>query len=173
MTWIAPDAQRTEPAEPAPERAALQGWLDYHRATLLFKCQGLTGEQLVRRTAEPSTLSLLGLVRHMTEVERAWFRRRLAGRADQAYLYCSDEHPDGDFDLADAAGAEAAFEAFRAECALADAAAAGRSLDDTFVTSDGNTLDLRWIYLHMIEEYARHNGHADTLRERLDGVTGD
>jgi uncharacterized damage-inducible protein DinB len=173
MTLIAPDAQRIEPAEPAPERAALQGWLDFHRATLLFKCQGLTGEQLVRRTAEPSTLSLLGLVRHMTEVERAWFRRRLAGQADQAYLYCSDEHPDGDFDLADAAGAKAAFEAFRAECVLADAAAAGRSLDDTFVSSDGNTLDLRWIYLHMIEEYARHNGHADILRERLDGVTGD
>jgi hypothetical protein len=83
-----------------------------------------------------------------------------------------DEYPDGDFDLADAVDAEAAFETFRAECAKADAAAAGRSLDDTFVSSDGATLDLRWIYLHMIEEYARHNGHADILRERLDGVTG-
>jgi uncharacterized damage-inducible protein DinB len=173
MTWIAPDAQRTEPDQPAPERAALQGWLDYHRGTLLFKCQGLTGEQLVQRTAEPSTLSLLGLVRHMTDVERAWFRRRLAGQADLPYLYWSDESPDGDFDLAEAGMAQAAFEAFRAECVLADEAAAGRSLDDTFVSSDGYTLDLRWIYLHMIEEYARHNGHADILRERLDGVTGD
>jgi len=173
MTWIAPDVQRIEPGEPAPERDALQRWLDYHRATLLFKCQGLTGDQLVRRTAEPSALSLLGLVRHMAEVERSWFCRRLAGQSDLPYLYCSDEYPDGDFDLADAAGAEAAFETFRAERAAADAAAAGRSLDETFVTSRGTTLDLRWIYLHMIEEYARHNGHADILRERLDGVTGD
>ena len=173
MTWIAPDIQRAEPDQPARERAALQSWLDYHRATLLFKCQGLTGEQLVLRTAEPSTLSLLGLVRHMTDVERAWFRRRLAGQAHLPYLYWRDDHPDGDFDLADADGAEAVFETFRTECALADAAAAGRSLDDTFVSSDGYTLDLRWIYLHMIEEYARHNGHADILRERLDGVTGD
>ncbi|HEX5189538.1 MAG TPA: DinB family protein [Streptosporangiaceae bacterium] len=173
MTWIAPDVQRAEPDQPAQERAALQCWLDYHRATLLYKCQGLSGEQLTRRTAEPSTLSLLGLVRHMTDVERAWFRRRLAGRADLPSLYWSDEHPDGDFDLADPADAESAFETFRTECELADAAAAGRSLDDTFVSSDGNTLDLRWIYLHMIEEYARHNGHADILRERLDGVTGD
>jgi len=173
MTWIAPDAQRAEPNEPAQERAALQSWLDYHRATLLYKCQGLTGEQLARRTAEPSTLSLLGLVRHMTDVERAWFRRRLAGQAGLESLYWSEENPDGDFDLADPAAAESAFEAFTAECALADDAAAGRSLDDTFVSSDGNTLDLRWIYLHMIEEYARHNGHADILRERLDGVTGD
>ncbi|MDR2987606.1 MAG: DinB family protein [Nocardiopsaceae bacterium] len=173
MTWIAPDVQRTEPGEPAPERAALQAWLDYHRATLLFKCQGLTGDQLVQRTAEPSTLSLLGLVRHMAEVERGWFSRRFAGEFDLPQLYSSEEHRDGDFDLADAAGAEEAFETFRAECAKADAAAAGRSLDDTFVTSHGETLDLRWIYLHMIEEYARHNGHADILRERLDGVTGD
>jgi uncharacterized damage-inducible protein DinB len=173
MTWIAPDVQRSEPGEPAPERVALQGWLDYHRATLLFRCQGLTGEQLVQRTAEPSTLSLLGLVRHMSDVERSWFCRRLAGQPDLPSLYWSDEYPDGDFDLADAADAEAAFETFRTECANADAAAAGRSLDDTFVSSDGATLDLRWIYLHMIEEYARHNGHADILRERLDGVTGD
>ncbi|MGN6791318.1 MAG: DinB family protein [Streptosporangiaceae bacterium] len=173
MTWIAPDVQRNEPAEPAAERAGLQCWLDYHRATLLFKCQGLVGDQLVQRTAEPSTLSLLGLVRHMAEVERSWFCRRLPGQLDLPRLYCSEEYPDGDFDLVDASEAEAAFETFRAECAAADAAAAGRSLDDTFVLSDGTTLDLRWIYLHMIEEYARHNGHADILRERLDGVTGD
>jgi uncharacterized damage-inducible protein DinB len=173
MTWIAPDVQRAEPDQPAPERAALQGWLDFHRSTLLFKCQGLTGDQLVRRTAEPSSLSLLGLVRHMTDVERAWFRRRFARQPDLPPLYWSDEHPDGDFDVAEAAAAEAAFAAFTAECALADEVAAGRSLDETFVSSDGATLDLRWIYLHMIEEYARHNGHADILRERLDGVTGD
>ncbi|HYS32650.1 MAG TPA: DinB family protein, partial [Streptosporangiaceae bacterium] len=121
----------------------------------------------------PSTLSLLGLVRHMAEVERAWFRRRLAGQADLGYVYCSDEFPDGDFDLTAPAGAEADFLAFDAECRLADAAAAGRSLDDTFRSRSGTPMDLRWIYLHMIEEYARHNGHADVLREQIDGVTGD
>jgi len=173
MTWIAPQVQRVEPDRPASERAALQSWLDYHRATLLFKCQDLTGEQLVQRTAEPSSLSLLGLVRHMADVERAWFRRRFGRQPDLPGLYWSDAEPDGDFDLADAAGAEADFAAFEAECSLADEAAAGRSLDETFVTRDGGTLDLRWIYLHMIEEYARHNGHADILREQLDGVTGD
>ena len=172
MTWTAPQVQRNEPELAAGERAALQSWLDYHRATLLFKCAGLTGDQLVLRAAEPSTLSLLGLVRHMAEVERAWFRRRLAGQ-NVELLYCTDEDRDGDFDHADAAGAEADLATFRRECELADAAAVGCSLEDTFVASRGETLDLRWIYLHMIEEYARHNGHADILRERLDGVTGD
>src|SRR5215472_5767123 len=105
VTYIAPQVQRTEPLEPAGERAALQSWLDYHRATLLFKCQDLTGEQLVQRTAEPSSLSLLGLVRHMADVERAWFRRRFGRQPDLPGLYWSDAEPDGDFDLADAAGA--------------------------------------------------------------------
>ena len=173
MPWIAPQVSRTEPPEVAGEREALQGWLDYHRATLLFKCQGLTGEQLSIRAVAPSSLSLLGLVRHMAEVERAWFRRRLADQPDMPYLYCSDEYGDGDFDLIDASNAEADFLTFAQECGLADAAAAGRSLDDTFVASRGWTLNLRWVYLHMIEEYARHNGHADILRERIDGVTGD
>jgi len=173
MIWTAPDVTRTEPQEPAPERMALQGWLDYHRATLRWKCAGLTGEQLVVRPVASSTLSLLGLVRHMAEVERAWFRRRLTGQDGLGLLYCSDEFPDGDFDLADADGAEADFAVFTAECAAADDAARDRSLDDTFVSRSGNTLDLRWIYLHMVEEYARHNGHADLIRELIDGVTGD
>jgi uncharacterized damage-inducible protein DinB len=172
VTWTAPDVDRAEPSNIAAERIALQGWLDYHRATLRWKCAGLAGEQLVLRPVASSTLSLLGLVRHMAEVERAWFRRRLAGQ-DVGLLYCSDEFPDGDFDLADAAEAEADFAAFVAECAAADDAARDRSLDDTFLSRSGQTLDLRWIYLHMIEEYARHNGHADLIRELIDGVTGD
>ncbi|HVB41611.1 MAG TPA: DinB family protein [Streptosporangiaceae bacterium] len=172
MTWTAPEVARTEPADVAGERDALQGWLDYHRATLLFKCQGLTGEQLVARAVAPSSLSLLGLVRHMAEVERGWFRRSFGGQ-DLPPLYYSDEYPDDDFDRTDPAAAEQDLAAFTAECALADDAAQGRSLDDTFVSRRGTTLDLRWIYLHMIEEYARHNGHADILREQIDGVTGD
>ncbi len=173
MTWTAPEVTRIEPPNIAHERTALQGWLDYHRATLRWKCAGLTGEQLVRRPVAPSTLSLLGLVRHMTEVERGWFRRRFGAQTGLPALYFSDEQPDGDFDLTDPAGAETDFAAFTSECAAADEAASGHSLDETFASYGGETLDLRWIYLHMIEEYARHNGHADLIRELIDGVTGD
>jgi hypothetical protein len=174
MTWTAPVVPRTDPPMVAGERESLNAWLDYHRSTLLTKCQGLTGEQLARRAVPPSTLSLLGLVRHTAEVERAWFRRRAASETGLGSLYSSDEDPDGAFDLAVADGAEADFAAFIRECELARAAAAGRSLDQTFVHEyDGNTYDLRWVYVHMIEEYARHNGHADILREQIDGVTED
>ncbi|HUJ05906.1 MAG TPA: DinB family protein [Streptosporangiaceae bacterium] len=173
MTWTAPQVERSEPPETAAEREAVQGWLDFHRQTLLLKCQGLTGEQLVARAVAPSTLSLLGLVRHMAAVERWWFRRLFAGQADLDGLYNSDEYPDGDFDLTDAAEAESDFAAFARECELADEAARGRSLGETFVAPRGRVFDLRWVYLHMIEEYARHNGHADIIREQIDGVTGD
>ncbi|HEY2509073.1 MAG TPA: DinB family protein [Streptosporangiaceae bacterium] len=174
MTWTAPDVTRPEPPEVADERTALQSWLDYHRTTLRWKCAGLSGTELVARPVQSSGLSLLGLVRHMAEVERSWFRYRFGGQRDLSGLYCTDEYPDGDFDLADPAGAEADFGAFSAECAAADDAARGRSLDDTFVhPRTHQTMDLRWIYLHMIEEYARHNGHADLIRELIDGVTGD
>jgi uncharacterized damage-inducible protein DinB len=173
MPWTAPEVSRHEPSEPAGERESLEGWLEYHRATLLFKCQGLTGEQLTAHAVAPSSLTLLGLVRHMAEVERAWFRRRFADQEEIGLLYCNEEFPDGDFDLIKAEDAEADFAAFARECSLADEAAAGRSLDNTFTGGRGIDLDLRWIYLHMIEEYARHNGHADILREQIDGVTGD
>ena len=174
MTWTAPDIDRTDPPNAADERTALQGWLDYHRATLRWKCSGLTGEQLVIRPVQSSTLSLLGLVRHMAEVERAWFLERFAGRTDLAELFCTDEYPDGDFDLSDPALAGSDLDSYVAECAAADDAARGHSLDETFVRPrNGQTHDLRWIYLHMIEEYARHNGHADLIRELVDGVTGD
>jgi Protein of unknown function (DUF664) len=173
VTWTAPEITRADPPTVAEERQSLDSWLDYHRATLLFKCQGLTADQLAQRSAEPSTLSLLGLVRHMAEVERAWFRRRVAGQPELGYLFCSEQFPDGDFDLAGPAGAEDDFATFVTECDLARAAVAGRPLADTFQSSRGETIDLRWVYVHMIEEYARHNGHADILRERIDGVTGD
>jgi hypothetical protein len=173
VTWTAPEIHRVDPPMVAGERQSLESWLDYHRATLLYKCQGLAGDQLAQRAVGPSSLSLLGLVRHMAEVERAWFRRRVAGQPELGYLFCSEQDPDGDFDLAEPGGAEADFAAFGAECALAREAAAGRPLDDTFVHPRWGTIDLRWVYVHMIEEYARHNGHADILREQIDGVTGD
>ena len=152
----------------------LDGWLEYHRATLAWKCEGLSADQLRERAVPPSSLSLLGLVRHMAEVERAWFRRR-AGREDVPMLYCTDSSPDADFDeVADADAAEA-LETWRQECDRARAiVAAVPSLDDTFENDrDGQTYSLRWIVSHMVEEYARHNGHADLLRERIDGATGD
>jgi uncharacterized damage-inducible protein DinB len=151
----------------------LAGWLDYHRATLEMKCAGLTPDQLATRAVEPSTLSLLGLVRHMADVERAWFRRRLAGE-DAPPLYFSDDDPDGDFDNLDPATVDEAFATWRAECARArEIAAALPSLDVMVTDRVGRQLSARWVLHHMVEEYARHNGHADLLRERIDGVTGE
>jgi uncharacterized damage-inducible protein DinB len=151
----------------------LTEFLRTQRLTLELKCAGLDAEQLATRSVEPSTMSLLGLIRHMAEVERAWFLERFTRQTDLAELFCTDEYPDGDFDLADSAYAESDFARYAAGCAAADDAARGHSLDETFVRASGLTQDLRWIYIHMIEEYARHNGHADLIRELIDGVTGD
>ena len=172
MTWTAPEVTRIRESYLADERTMLEGFLDRHRQTLLHKCAGLSAEQLRTRSAPPSTLSLLGLVRHMTEVERWWFRRCSAGQ-DVLELYCSEENRDGDFDDVDAADAEKDVASFLAECDHARAAAAAFALDHTFVhPTRHDEISLRWVYTHMIEEYARHNGHADLIRERIDGVTG-
>ena len=172
--WTAAALERRDPDRVATERMALEQWVDYHRTTLLTKCSGLTAQQLERRAIPPSRLSLLGLVRHMTEVERWWFRMH-AGGEELTFPY----DPDGvgrDFEDLEEADAEADIEAFWNEVAAARAAVAGKSLD-LVVPSRGDhpdrTRDLRWIFLHMIEEYARHNGHADLLREAIDGSTGD
>jgi uncharacterized damage-inducible protein DinB len=171
LTWIAPEITRAEEPSNAAERESLEGWLQWHRSTLLSKCRGLTGEQLCQRAVEPSSLSLLGLVRHLTEVERAWFRIRFAEQKLDA-IYFTEANLDGDLDDTDPARAEVDFAAYQEECRLADEAARGHGLDETFELR-GKTFNLRWIYIHMIEEYARHNGHADFLRERIDGTTGD
>jgi uncharacterized damage-inducible protein DinB len=157
------------PGRPAagPERVSLQAVLDWHRATLAGKCAGLTGEQLAQRAVPPSELSLLGLIRHMTNVERAWFRRRFADeRVDLPF------EGETDFTEADPARAAADYARLTQEWKLADSATANASLDETFVRH-GEPMSLRMTYLHMIEEYARHNGHADLLRERIDGATGE
>jgi uncharacterized damage-inducible protein DinB len=172
--WTAPQVERTDPGLILGEREALEAWLDFHRDTLLHKCAGLTAGQLKERAVPPSRLSLLGLVRHMTEVERWWFRMH-GGNTDMPFPY----DPDGtglDFEALDDADAAANIEAFRQEIAQARTAVTGKQLDDV-VPSHGDhperIRDIRWIYLHMIEEYARHNGHADLIRERIDGATGD
>ena len=172
MTWTAPEIIRVDEPTVADERTMLQGWLDWQRQTLLVKCQGLTEAQLRTASVEPSSLTLLGLVRHMSEVERSWFRRRVAGE-DIEWIYCTDASPDGDFDDISDADPAADFERFQAEIEAADAAVADLPLDYTFFhTRRQVDFSLRWVYVHMIEEYARHNGHADLLRERIDGVTG-
>ena len=163
---------RQEPSFVADERTMLEGWLDYHRATLEMKCEGLSAEQLRLCSVPPSTLSLLGLVRHMAEVERSWFRRRFAGQ-DAPLLYCSDSDPDGDFDRVDTADPSEAFATWRAECEAARALTADVSSLDARAAGTVDSISLRWILTHMIEEYARHNGHADLLRQRIDGAVGD
>ena len=121
----------------------------------------------------PSNLTLLGLVRHMAEVERWWFRTN--GAAEQVdQIYCSDASPDGDFDDVDGADAQADLALFGEEVDACRAAVAAHPLDAVVTSPRGRRdRDLRWIYVHMIEEYARHNGHADLIRECVDGVTGD
>jgi uncharacterized damage-inducible protein DinB len=163
--------ERAAPPLAADERTMLAAWLDFHRDTLAMKCDGLTGRQLRERAVPPSSLSLLGLVRHMAEGEHQWFTMVLGG--EQApYPYYTDDSPDADFDGADVADVAEAFTTWRSKCAEArERVAAAASLDVTG-RQDGKEFSLRWIMIHMIEEYARHNGHADLLRQRLDGTVG-
>jgi hypothetical protein len=173
-TEIPPADERRDPPFDAGERDMLDAWLDFHRATLLMKCEGLTDDQLKSRSVPPSSLSLLGLVRHMTEVERYWFSWVLRGE-DAEPLYWSKSNQDGDFDDVDTADVAADMARFRDEIEQCRrVTSAHPDLDVVGKRArHGDPVTLRWIYVHMIEEYARHNGHADLLRERIDGVTGD
>jgi hypothetical protein len=168
-TWPSPD--RTYPEQTAGERESLDAWVDFHRATLLMKCAGLEPEQLATRSCPPSSLSLLGLVRHLTEVE-AWFHD--FDRMPAGDWYSHEKDPDACFNDVAPASAAADLAALQASIERARAAVNDLDLDEISPEpDDGRPVSLRWIYLHMIEEYARHNGHADLLRERIDGVTGD
>ncbi|MFC0097057.1 DinB family protein [Micromonospora marina] len=166
------ETERIGPPLLAGERESLRAFLDFHRATLALKCEGLTDEQLRRAASPPSTLSLLGLVRHMAEVERTWFRRVIA--AEDVPLVWSDS---GDFqqayDARDADVAEA-FEAWRRE--IEHARRIEREAGSLDVTGHqarwGEDVSLRLVMLHMLHEYARHNGHADLIREAIDGTVG-
>jgi uncharacterized damage-inducible protein DinB len=171
MTWTAPPVTRPEGPLTAGERPMVEDFLAWQRSTLLHKCAGLTGEQLAQRSVAHSSLSLLGLIRHLSKVERIWFRERFAGQPVDR-LYSTETWSDADFDDLHPEHAEEDYDRFLQECRLADEAVADASLDDTF-TVHGEPASLRMIYLHMIEEYARHNGHADLIREGIDGVTGE
>jgi uncharacterized damage-inducible protein DinB len=155
------------------ERVTLTEFLRGQRLTLELKCAGLDAGQLARRAVEPSTMSLLGLIRHMAEVERRWFRTRFAG-TDAARLYQTQADPDGDFNgaAADPAVVEDALTAWHEEIAFADQFTRDHDLSFVGQDSQGEPVSLRELLVHMIEEYARHNGHADLLRERIDGRVG-
>jgi hypothetical protein len=170
VTWTAPTPAPVDGPLTGPDRPILEGYLTWQRSTLLNICAGLAGPQLAARPLPSSHLSLLGLVRHLAKVERTWFRIRAAGEPIEP-LYDPALGKDHDFDHLDPDEAPAAFARYAEECRLADEAASRLSFDDTFDLG-GEPFSLRMVYVHMIGEYARHNGHADLLREAVDGVTG-
>ncbi|MGW4683286.1 DinB family protein [Micromonospora taraxaci] len=164
--------ERIGPPVTGDERETLRAFLDFHRATLALKCEGLSDEDLRRQSMPPSTLSLLALVRHMAEVERAWFRRVIDG--EDVPLVWSEV---GDFQQAYDASSATRAEAFAAwEREVEHARQVERAAPSLDVTGrnvrSGETVSLRLVMLHLIHEYARHNGHADFLREGIDGAVG-
>jgi hypothetical protein len=170
MTWTAPTPDPSDGPLAGEDRPILEGFLNWERATLLNICAGLTGAQLAQRPLPPSRLALLGLVRHLAKVERIWFRQRAAAQPVQP-MYDPSRGKDADFEDLDAADAPADFQRLQDEWRMADDAVAHMSFDDTFDVN-GETFSLRMVYVHMIAEYSRHNGHADLLRELIDGSTG-
>jgi uncharacterized damage-inducible protein DinB len=174
--WTAPGDDPRSYGNPAGEKATYREYLGNYRLTIGLKCDGLDADQLARRSVPPSSLSLLGLVRHLAQVENHWFQRVLQGRTDSPRLYKRDNDPDWDFSAAlpDPAVVQDAFATWKAEIAKADEwldaleeDALGRE-----VALDDDTVAVRDVLVHMIEEYARHAGHADLLRECIDGRTG-
>jgi uncharacterized damage-inducible protein DinB len=173
--WVDPDDDpRDTGAELSGERETLIEYLRAYRLTLEMKCAGLDAEQMARRSVPPSTMSLLGLIRHMAETERSWFRRVMAAQ-DVPSIYRTPENREGDWDdaVGDPQQIERAWRAWRDEVAFAErfVTEAG-DLDMTARTRDGRRKELREVLVHMIEEYARHCGHADLLRESIDGRVG-
>jgi len=165
--------ERTDPELQVSEREVLRQFLDYHRATLRMKCAGLTDEQLKQRAVPTSGMTLLGLVRHLTDVERSWFRRMLDGQPHEP-LYYGPGDEDGDFDNLDSTPVGEVWAAY--DQAVAEAQQIEATFDDPSDLARGTTgrpRNVRWVMVHMIKEYARHNGHADLLREAIDGAVGE
>ena len=163
---------RPKPPDNGSELVQLTAWLDFYRATLITKCSGLSMGELCLRPVETSTLSLLGLIRHMTLVEQHWFESTFANFAAPTY-YQHDSDPDADFNDLASAPLDEVVANFEAACNRSRELVAGKVLDEMAASQRrGREVDLRWIFIHMIEEYARHCGHADMLRELIDGSTG-
>ena len=172
--WAPPGSDPREALKPGKgEKAVLAEYLDRYRMTFELKCEGLTAEQLARRSVPPSTMSLLGLVRHLARVEHSWTRRVFEGQPELPRLYRSQEDPDLDFNqaVADDEVVAEAWDTWRREVAHARSVFADLNLD-TPVDVDGREVEARDIVVHLVEEYARHVGHADLLRECIDGRTG-
>lgn len=170
-----PDA-RVEPPRQAGERGTLEGFLDYYRETILFKVSGMSDEEL-RRVIVPSGWSSLGMIKHLGFVEQNWFQTRLAGEKDLTVPW-TDEDPDADFRIEPDETSEQVIQFYRDQCEGSRKVAANASLDDLAAEWPADRPpemrpNLRWIYIHMIEETARHAGHLDVVRELIDGTTGD
>ena len=156
----------------ASEREALTAYLEYYRATVEMKCRDVTPDQARTRSMPPSSLSLHGLVRHLAGVERWWFQQNFE-RRDVPFLFVDADNPDLDFAPPSHADFDVDLEAWRAECAVSREIVAAHDLDDTARPLDWHEdVDLRWLVLRMITEYAQHCGHVDLLREGIDGRTG-
>lgn len=172
--WVDPeDDPRNAGEPPRGERETVLQYLRHYRLTFEMKCEGLDAEQMARRSVPPSTMSLLGLLRHLAKVEHSWFRRVIEGQ-DLPRLYWSEEDHDLDFNgaAADPAVVADAWESWRREVAHAEHIEAALESWDVEVEVHGESGEVRDILVHMVEEYARHLGHADLLRECIDGRTG-
>jgi uncharacterized damage-inducible protein DinB len=165
------DRPRARPTYLRDDRELLDGWLEFHRATLLAKCEGLNDEQRKSRPIASSELSLHGMVRHLAETERNWFRRILFREPDVPWIWTDPAVEGSPFVPLDDASWEDDLVIWRQECDASRQASGCHRLADEGVWRD-KPVSLRSIYLHMIQEYARHNGHADLIRELLDGSVG-
>lgn len=174
--FVSPDEDPRTYANPQGELATYREYLTNYRLTIGLKCDGLDPEQLARRSVPPSTLSLLGLIRHLAAVENNWFQRILPEQEARPRIYAKDDDPDWDFNgaVADQAVVDDAFATWRKQIAMADEWLDGLSEDDLGreVANRGEPASIRDILVHLIEEYARHAGHADLLRESIDGRIG-
>ncbi len=167
-----PAVTRPDPPTIGDERPMLSVWLDYQRSTLLSKCESIDTAALVRRTVPPSSLSLLGLVRHMTYVEWHWFDHVFAGSSSSPPISLHNDR-DADFNDLRPESALADLERFMQRSDESRAIVAAADSLDVLASAADRPVSLRWIMIHMVEEYARHNGHADLLREQIDGSVGE
>jgi uncharacterized damage-inducible protein DinB len=173
--WVKPEDDPRVGGIPVGELATIRDYLNSYRLTLGMKCDDLSPAQLAMRSVPPSTLSLLGLIRHMARVEHNWFQRSLQGHREIDRLFWSEEDPDLDFNgaIADPAVVDEAFAVWRAQIAAADEwLDRPVDLDSSVLTPRGEPTSVRDVLIHMVEEYARHCGHADLIRECIDGRTG-
>jgi uncharacterized damage-inducible protein DinB len=173
--WLKPEDDPRVGGNPVGELATIRDYLSSYRLTLGMKCDDLSPEQLAMRSVPPSTLTLLGLIRHMARVEHNWFQRSLQGHREIDRLFWSEEDPDLDFNgaIGDPAVVEEAFAVWRAQIAAADEwLDRPVDLDASVLTPRGEPTSVRDVLIHMVEEYARHCGHADLIRECIDGRTG-